>query len=157
MFLFFYCLFLSQFRYLRFYFRNCVCCSLYSFMFSFQRPTDSLEPSSILSLQILTVNTFLQFFFEIIKVVDGDGFEPPNPQGADLQSAAFSLFATHPFYYTIFVVLIYSTIKENKLQYLFFIFFHFFLISNFIPIYVYTRYINKDGLFYLKTTYSEFI
>ena len=43
MFLFFYCLFLSQFRYLRFYFRNCVCCSLYSFMFSFQRPTDSFR------------------------------------------------------------------------------------------------------------------
>ncbi len=33
--------------------------------------------------------------FEII-VVEGDGFEPPNPQGADLQSAAFSHFATPP-------------------------------------------------------------
>ena len=137
MFLFFYCLFLSQFRYLRFYFRNCVCCSLYSFMFSFQRPTDSLEPSSILSLLNHTVNIFLQYFLKIIKVVDGDGFEPPNPQGADLQSAAFSLFATHPFYYTIFVVLIYSTIKENKLQYLFFIFFNFFYKRFFTIVFTY--------------------
>ena len=137
MFLFFYCLFLSQFRYLRFYFRNCVCCSLYSFMFSFQRPTDSLEPSFILSLQNNTVNIFLQLFFKMIKVVDGDGFEPPNPQGADLQSAAFSLFATHPFYYTIFVVLIYSTIKENKLQYLFFIFLNFFYKSFFVIVFTY--------------------
>ena len=30
------------------------------------------------------------------KVVEGDGFEPPNPEGADLQSAAFSHFATPP-------------------------------------------------------------
>ncbi len=30
------------------------------------------------------------------KMVEGDGFEPPNPQGADLQSAAFSHFATPP-------------------------------------------------------------
>ena len=29
-------------------------------------------------------------------MVEGDGFEPPNPQGADLQSAAFSHFATPP-------------------------------------------------------------
>jgi hypothetical protein len=29
-------------------------------------------------------------------MVEGDGFEPPNPMGADLQSAAFSLFATPP-------------------------------------------------------------
>ncbi len=28
--------------------------------------------------------------------VEGDGFEPPNPKGADLQSAAFSHFATPP-------------------------------------------------------------
>ena len=26
-----------------------------------------------------------------------DGFEPPNPEGADLQSAAFSHFATPPY------------------------------------------------------------
>ena len=31
------------------------------------------------------------------KMVEGDGFEPPNPEGADLQSAAFSHFATPPF------------------------------------------------------------
>jgi hypothetical protein len=29
-------------------------------------------------------------------LVVGDGFEPPNPEGADLQSAAFSHFATPP-------------------------------------------------------------
>ncbi len=33
----------------------------------------------------------------LLKVVEGDGFEPPNPMGADLQSAAFSLFATLPY------------------------------------------------------------
>jgi hypothetical protein len=32
-----------------------------------------------------------------IKMVEGDGFEPPNPEGADLQSAAFSHFATPPY------------------------------------------------------------
>jgi hypothetical protein len=32
-------------------------------------------------------------------MVVGDGFEPPNPEGADLQSAAFSHFATPPLYY----------------------------------------------------------
>ncbi len=30
------------------------------------------------------------------KMVEGGGFEPPNPEGADLQSAAFSHFATPP-------------------------------------------------------------
>ncbi len=30
-------------------------------------------------------------------MMEGDGFEPPNPKGADLQSAAFSHFATPPF------------------------------------------------------------
>ena len=30
------------------------------------------------------------------RMVEGDGFEPPNPEGADLQSAAFSHFATPP-------------------------------------------------------------
>jgi hypothetical protein len=29
-------------------------------------------------------------------MVEGDGFEPPTPEGADLQSAAFSHFATPP-------------------------------------------------------------
>ena len=32
------------------------------------------------------------------KMVEGDGFEPPNPEGADLQSAAFSHFATPPYF-----------------------------------------------------------
>ena len=31
-------------------------------------------------------------------MVEGDGFEPPNPEGADLQSAAFSHFATPPLF-----------------------------------------------------------
>ena len=30
------------------------------------------------------------------KMVEAGGFEPPNPEGADLQSAAFSHFATSP-------------------------------------------------------------
>ena len=29
-------------------------------------------------------------------MVETGGFEPPNPEGADLQSAAFSHFATLP-------------------------------------------------------------
>ena len=29
-------------------------------------------------------------------MVEKGGFEPPNPEGADLQSAAFSHFATPP-------------------------------------------------------------
>lgn len=29
-------------------------------------------------------------------MVEKGGFEPPNPEGADLQSAAFSHFATSP-------------------------------------------------------------
>ena len=33
-------------------------------------------------------------------MVEGDGFEPPNPEGADLQSAAFSHFATPPYIIT---------------------------------------------------------
>jgi hypothetical protein len=32
-----------------------------------------------------------------LNQVEGDGFEPPNPEGADLQSAAFSHFATPPY------------------------------------------------------------
>ena len=32
------------------------------------------------------------------KMVEEDGFEPPNPEGTDLQSAAFSHFATPPIY-----------------------------------------------------------
>jgi hypothetical protein len=29
-------------------------------------------------------------------MVEGGGFEPPNPEGADLQSAAFGRFANPP-------------------------------------------------------------
>ena len=38
------------------------------------------------------------------KMVEGDGFEPPNPEGADLQSAAFSHFATPPRMKTGFII-----------------------------------------------------
>ena len=34
--------------------------------------------------------------YEAITVVERDGFEPSNPTGTDLQSVAFSLFATSP-------------------------------------------------------------
>src|SRR5690242_11028165 len=37
------------------------------------------------------------------KMMEGDGFEPPNPEGADLQSAAFSHFATPPHLEKIFL------------------------------------------------------
>lgn len=33
---------------------------------------------------------------DIFLMVEGDRFELPNPEGTDLQSAAFSLFATPP-------------------------------------------------------------
>ena len=36
--------------------------------------------------------------YEAIFVVERDGFEPSNPEGADLQSAAFNHFATSPHY-----------------------------------------------------------
>jgi hypothetical protein len=36
------------------------------------------------------------FLLKRKTLVEGDGFEPPNPEGADLQSAAFSHFATPP-------------------------------------------------------------
>ena len=34
--------------------------------------------------------------YEAISVVGRDGFEPSNPTGTDLQSVAFSHFATSP-------------------------------------------------------------
>lgn len=34
--------------------------------------------------------------YEAISVVERDGFEPSNPTGTDLQSVAFSHFATSP-------------------------------------------------------------
>ena len=40
-------------------------------------------------------------------MVEAGGFEPPNPEGADLQSAAFSHFATPPTW---------CRLKESNLQ-----------------------------------------
>ncbi len=49
-----------------------------------------IEPTpKVLETSILPLN------YAPVKMVVGDGFEPPNPEGADLQSAAFSHFATH--------------------------------------------------------------
>jgi hypothetical protein len=50
-----------------------------------------IEPTSkVLETSVLPLN------YTPITMVEGDGFEPPNPEGADLQSAAFSHFATPP-------------------------------------------------------------
>ena len=46
-------------------------------------------------------------------MVEGDGFEPPNPEGADLQSAAFSHFATPPLLSSYSIP--YDTVIENVL------------------------------------------
>ncbi len=48
-------------------------------------PTPEVLETSVLPLNYAPKN-----------MVEGDGFEPPNPEGADLQSAAFSHFATPP-------------------------------------------------------------
>ncbi len=51
-----------------------------------------IEPTlTVLETVVLPLN-----YAPKIKMVEGDGFEPPNPEGADLQSAAFSHFATPP-------------------------------------------------------------
>jgi hypothetical protein len=51
-----------------------------------------IEPTlEVLETSVLPLN-----YAPIISMVEGDGFEPPNPEGADLQSAAFSHFATPP-------------------------------------------------------------
>ena len=50
-----------------------------------------IEPTNV-GTTIRCVNHFAT----IAIMVEGDGFEPPNPEGADLQSAAFSHFATPP-------------------------------------------------------------
>ena len=42
------------------------------------------------------VRCLTAWLYPMIKVVVGDGFEPPNSERADLQSAAFSHFATPP-------------------------------------------------------------
>jgi hypothetical protein len=50
-----------------------------------------IEPTlEVLETSVLPLN------YAPMKMVEGDGFEPPNPEGADLQSAAFSHFATPP-------------------------------------------------------------
>ena len=50
-----------------------------------------IEPTlEVLETSVLPLN------YAPIRMVEGDGFEPPNPEGADLQSAAFSHFATPP-------------------------------------------------------------
>ena len=53
--------------------------------------TVGIEPTlEVLETSVLPLN------YAPIRMVEGDGFEPPNPKGADLQSAAFSHFATPP-------------------------------------------------------------
>ncbi len=53
-----------------------------------------IEPTlEVLETSVLPLN-----YAPVFKV-EGDGFEPPNPEGADLQSAAFSHFATPPYFY----------------------------------------------------------
>jgi hypothetical protein len=45
-------------------------------------------------------------------MVEGGRFELPNPEGTDLQSAAFSRFATPPF----LGLLLYSILTSLKMQ-----------------------------------------
>ena len=53
---------------------------------------EGFEPSStVLETGILPLN-----YTPVLKMVVGGRFELPNPLGADLQSAAFSHFATPP-------------------------------------------------------------
>ena len=50
-----------------------------------------IEPTlTVLETAVLPLN------YTPKQVVEGDGFEPPNPPGVDLQSTAFSLFAIPP-------------------------------------------------------------
>ncbi len=47
-----------------------------------------IEPTSkVLETFVLPLNYTPTFILK--EMVEGDGFEPPNPKGADLQSAAF--------------------------------------------------------------------
>jgi hypothetical protein len=56
-----------------------------------------IEPTpKVLETFVLPLNYAPVRINMLIKMVEGDGFEPPNPEGADLQSAAFSHFATPP-------------------------------------------------------------
>ena len=59
--------------------------------FSLVAGVAGIEPTlTVLETAVLPLN------YTPILVVEGDGFEPPNPQGVDLQSTAFSLFAIPP-------------------------------------------------------------
>src|SRR5699024_2767003 len=52
-----------------------------------------IEPTSkVLETFVLPLN-----YTPIYQMVEGERFELPNPEGADLQSAAFSHFATPPY------------------------------------------------------------
>jgi hypothetical protein len=56
----------------------------------------------------------------IKKLVGGDGFEPPNPEGADLQSAAFSHFATLPWVFiSAYYIITKPILKSNTLLFAF--------------------------------------
>jgi hypothetical protein len=58
-------------------------------------PTPEVLETSVLPLNYAPIVLFM--FIIYYKMVEGDGFEPPNPKGADLQSAAFGHFATPPY------------------------------------------------------------
>ena len=50
------------------------------------------EPTlTVLETVVLPLN-----YTPVLRMVEGGRFELPNPKGADLQSAAFSHFATPP-------------------------------------------------------------
>ena len=52
-----------------------------------------LEPTlEVLETSVLPLNYTPKYY-----MVEGGGFEPPNPKGTDLQSVAFSHFATPPY------------------------------------------------------------
>jgi hypothetical protein len=66
-------------------------------------PTPKVLETFVLPLNYTPKNNVMfttekNFGYFLMKnnLVEGDGFEPPNPEGADLQSAAFSHFATPP-------------------------------------------------------------
>jgi hypothetical protein len=61
-------------------------------------PTPKVLETFVLPLNYTPMmeSYFGYFRYHKNKLVEGDGFEPPNPEGADLQSAAFSHFATPP-------------------------------------------------------------
>ena len=46
--------------------------------------------------------------------MEADGFEPPNPEGTDLQSAAFGHFAKPPRYKTITIKLVHRKRDETN-------------------------------------------